>query len=118
MRPAADTFVETIKEKFGRATLDGKRWITMHSDDNAIQNALLKFGPEALAVVPAIVTYAAARAKNIRDAEADSALSAMLDDIVSTGHGMAALAIHEWMGAKYHEFLDDRVASVSVFPDV
>jgi hypothetical protein len=114
MRLPACTFHNLIKKHFNSATIDGKPWLTMY-DDRGVQHWLLMFGPEALNVIPALITYAASKAKDIVLPEVEEAFEAFIADIASTGHIMAAEGVRLWTEAKTLELQAEHIASASVF---
>jgi hypothetical protein len=114
MRLPAFDFHNLIKKHFASATINGKPWLTMY-DDRGVQHWLLMFGPEMLDIIPALVTYAASRAKDIVLPEIEEAFEAFVSDIASTGHVMAAEGVRLWTEAASTRFRDEPVASASVF---
>lgn len=115
MLASAYIFHQLIAKHFGGATIDGKSWLTMY-DDRGVQGHLLKFGPEMLTVIPALLTYAASKAKGLSLDEVEQAFEDFIAEIAATGHTIAADGVRLWTEAKAAALRDARVLEASAFP--
>jgi hypothetical protein len=119
MRPSAYTFHKTIETHFSGATFNGKPWLRLGTDDNVIHNWLLMFGPEALNIIPALLTYAASKTKAVIVPEVEEVYEAFLADIASTGHVIAAEGIRAWLEGEAKRLRSEAVFQVAtVFPSI
>ena len=115
MRPSAFNFHQLIAKHFSSATINGKPWLHMY-DDRGVQEHLLKFGPEMLNVIPALLTYAASKVKGLSVEEVEQGFDRLIADIRSTGHTIAAEGVRAWTEAMADSMRDGRVVEACVFP--